>query len=60
MNSKIIVRSNNSINSYINSFHKNHLANLLNVCEDCHNKLHNSNKEHKLTKTTNGYILTDI
>tara|TARA_B110001450_G_C17661516_1_gene497451 strand:- start:120 stop:3149 length:3030 start_codon:yes stop_codon:yes gene_type:complete len=47
-------------NSYINSFHKNHLANLLNVCEDCHLILHSSNNEHKLTKTTDGYILTEI
>ena len=47
-------------NSYINSFHKNHLANLLNVCEDCHLILHNSNNEHKLTKTTEGYIITEI
>ena len=50
----------NNNNSYINSFHKNHLANLINVCELCHNKLHSSNKEHKLTKTSKGYIISEI
>ena len=53
-------QQNANSKSYINTFHKNHLANLLNVCEDCHNKLHSGNKEHKITKTSKGYILTEI
>ena len=32
-------------NGFIQHFHKNHLANLINICEKCHNKEHN-NKEH--------------
>ena len=24
-------------NDYIDTFHKNHLANLINICDDCHN-----------------------
>jgi DNA mismatch repair protein MutS len=38
---------------YINGFHKNHLGNLLSVCESCHNKLHNENniiKKKKIIK----------
>lgn len=56
-------------NGYINSFHKNHKANLLLVCEKCHNHLHynttndNENTENKTNtivkrkKTTKGYKL---
>ena len=47
-------------NSYIGSFHKNHLANLVNICEDCHNKIHESGKQHRVVKTTKGYILRAI
>jgi len=50
----------NDSNSYIDSFHKNHLANLFNVCEDCHNLLHNSKSQHKITKTSEGYKLSTI
>lgn len=44
-------------NSYIGSFHKNHLANLVNICEDCHNKIHETGEQHKVVKTTKGYML---
>jgi hypothetical protein len=30
-------------NGFIGSFHKNHRANLLTVCESCHNEIHHSN-----------------
>lgn len=54
---------------YIGNFHKNHKANLLNVCEKCHNKIHSDKtkdspetKETKKViikkKTTKGYILS--
>jgi DNA mismatch repair protein MutS len=44
---------------YVGVFHKNHPANLQNVCEKCHDKLHDSGEQHRKTKTTNGnYILT--
>ena len=34
---------------------KNHKANLINICEICHDKLHNENSQFKIYKTTNGY-----
>mgnify|MGYP006089296193 CR=1 FL=1 len=37
------------------TYMKNHKANLINICEDCHNKLHIDNKEHRIYKTTDGY-----
>jgi len=42
-------------------FHKNNKANLLSLCEGCHNKIHNDeNKslEMKIKKTSKGYILS--
>ena len=47
-------------NGYIDSFHKNHKANLLLVCEKCHNQLHSRDdidKTIKRKKTTKGYKL---
>ena len=44
---------------FIGSFHKNHVANLLTVCEECHDKIHSNAKEPgKIRKkTTKGYQL---
>ena len=44
-------------------FHKNHVANLVNICEDCHNNIHKNDSKKtivkkkivKKTKTENGY-----
>jgi len=44
-------------NDYIESFHKNHPANLLNICEECHHKIHHSGQQHKVVKTTEGWEL---
>jgi DNA mismatch repair protein MutS len=50
-------------NGFIGSIHKNHPANLLTVCEKCHDKIHSPNnsaeakKAPKRTKTTAGYKL---
>ena len=51
-------------NQYINNskssmtFSTNHLANLLNVCEDCHHEFHKLYPNgHKKVKTSNGYEL---
>ena len=41
-------------------FHKNNLANLMTLCEDCHNNIHKANTKHKKVKTTNGYELREI
>ena len=47
-------------NNMISHFHKNHPANLLSVCESCHNKFHKSDKQHKKVKTTKGIQLMEI
>lgn len=47
-------------NGYIEGFHKNHIANLLCVCDSCHDKLHNSKKGHEWKKTSDGYQLQEI
>jgi hypothetical protein len=37
------------------------LANLVNICEDCHQKIHLiGNKEHKIIKTSNGYEMITL
>ena len=47
-------------NAYIQTFHKNHVANLLNICEACHQKIHKTGEQHKIIKTSEGYKLTKI
>jgi DNA mismatch repair protein MutS len=43
------------------TFHKNHKANLITVCEKCHDIFHNnSTKQHKKVKTTKGMMLTEL
>jgi DNA mismatch repair protein MutS len=50
-------------NGFIGTFHKNHPANLISVCENCHNSFHDSvNKTNNSIpnirkKTTKGYVL---
>ena len=41
---------------FIGNFHKNHKANLVSICEECHNKMHNSIEKvpTKKKKTTKG------
>jgi DNA mismatch repair protein MutS len=41
-------------------FHKNNLANLVTLCEDCHQEFHKSGNQHKKVKTTKGYQLNAI
>ena len=43
-----------------NEFRKNHKANLINICEDCHLKIHESNTEYRVTKCSSGYELLEI
>jgi DNA mismatch repair protein MutS len=56
-------QKNADTNGFIGSIHKNHPANLLTVCEKCHDKIHSPNnsagatKAPKKTKTTAGYKL---
>jgi DNA mismatch repair protein MutS len=42
------------------SFHKNHTANLLNICEVCHKKIHKTDEQHKVVKTSKGYKISKI
>ena len=44
-------------NQYIDTFHKNHPANLMSICERCHNKIHESDIQHRRIKTTAGYTV---
>lgn len=45
---------------FINTFHKDHVANLINVCKDCHTKIHQKNQQFKRTKTSDGYELVPV
>ena len=45
------------VNGFIETFHKNHPGNLLNVCKKCHDKLHDTKSKAKKTKTTKGVLL---
>lgn len=49
-----IIRKNNLV------FHKNNLANLVTLCEGCHNEIHKKKTQHKKVKTSKGYILQEI
>ena len=40
--------------------HKNHTANLSNVCSDCHKKFTKNEIVHKRVKTTSGFQLKEI
>jgi DNA mismatch repair protein MutS len=50
----------NTENGYISTFHKNHNANLINICEACHDKIHQTNTQHRLAKTDKGYRIIEI
>ncbi len=47
-------------NNIIGTFHKNHPANLLTLCEDCHHKIHKTGKEHKKIKTSYGMEIIEV
>ena len=42
------------------TFNKNSKANLLNLCEKCHDEIHKTNKKYKKTKATIGIVLEEI
>jgi len=44
----------------INNFHKNHSANLLTLCEECHINIHKSGKQHKKIKTSIGIKIEEM
>ena len=41
-------------------FNKDHKANLINICEECHDRIHKKGVEHRVKKTTNGYQICEI
>ena len=47
------------VNNYIGNFHKNHEANLANICKPCHEKVTKNKIIHRKTKTTEGYKLME-
>ena len=42
------------------TFHKNHPANLLSLCDSCHDEIHNTGTRLKKVKTTKGTIVTTL
>ena len=40
--------------------HKNSLANLLSICEDCHKKFHETDTQHINIKTTEGFEIKEL
>jgi DNA mismatch repair protein MutS len=42
---------------FIGYFHKNHTANLISICEKCHNNIHSTGDEHRKVKTSNGSVI---
>jgi len=41
-------------------FHKNNVANLITLCEECHNEIHKKKVQHKKVKTTKEFVLQEI
>lgn len=42
------------------TFHKNHAANLITLCEKCHTTFHKSKAQHKRVKTSKGIIIAQV
>lgn len=53
-------QKNADSNNIIEHFHKNHKANLMSICESCHDNIHSSNVEHKRVKTDKGYKIVEL
>ena len=52
-------QSRSDEDGFINNFHKNHKANLISICESCHYRFHEENRQYRRTKTSEGYILRE-
>ena len=48
------------IESESSTFHKNNLANLMTLCEACHNEIHKKGTKQKKVKTSKGIKVIDI
>lgn len=51
---------NGIISSEDTIFHKNSLANLLTLCEACHNEIHKTNTKHKKVRTSKGHKVVEL
>ncbi len=47
-------------NGFIGTFHKNHLANLISLCKECHNDFHKTDKQYKKVSTSEGIKVQEI
>ena len=47
-------------NGYIETFHKNHVANLLNICDKCHKGIHKTGTQHRVKKTSKTYEIEPL
>jgi len=47
------------MNNYIKTIHKNHPANLTNICKECHKEFTKNKIIHRKTKTTEGYKIIE-
>lgn len=47
------------MNNYIKTIHKNHPANLTNICKECHNEFTKNKTIHRKTKTSEGYKIIE-
>lgn len=48
---------NNYIKNDNVNFPKNHVANLINICEECHQYIHKNNEKLIISKTSDGYTI---
>jgi len=42
------------------NFHKNHIANLINICDKCHKNIHKTGKQHIVKKTTRDFHIVEV
>ncbi len=51
----------NAVNGIIaEEFNKNKKANLINICEECHLKIHGTGQEYRIARGTDGYELLEL
>ena len=43
--------------NFIGHFHKNHVANLVSICEKCHDMVHSNHEQHRKVMTSSGPII---
>jgi len=60
LNYQMDADDNNIITTKDGVFHKNNLANLMTLCENCHNEIHQKNERLKKVKTSKGLQIKSI